>query len=55
MSSLFSRAQKPADDDDDDEQGWAEMARKKQEMKKKRANKTVGNEPALSELYQGLE
>lgn len=54
MSSLFGRAPKPVEDDDDEE-GWAEMARKKQEMKKKRATKNASNEPALSDLYQGLE
>ncbi|GAM83439.1 hypothetical protein ANO11243_014270 [Dothideomycetidae sp. 11243] len=43
-------------DDDEDEAGWAQMARKKEAMRQKRATRHHNTEgAALADLYQGLD
>ncbi|KAF2156770.1 hypothetical protein K461DRAFT_3999 [Myriangium duriaei CBS 260.36] len=42
-------------DDDDDEAGWAQMAKKKEAMRQKRAIKQQNDGAALADLYQGLD
>lgn len=56
LGSFFGRQAKPADDEEDEDEGWAEMARKREEMRSKRATKMkTANGPALSDLVTGLE
>jgi len=56
LGSYFSRQTKPADDEEDEDEGWAEMARKREEMRSKRATKMkTNNGPALSDLVTGME
>jgi len=44
-------------EDEDDEEGWAEMAKKREETRRKRGTRanTVGSGPALSDMYHGYE
>lgn len=52
--SNFLRASRV--EEDDDEEGWAAMARKKEAMRLKRANKHQNSEgAALADLYEGLD
>lgn len=41
-------------EDEDDEAGWAQMAKKREAMRQKRANKQ-SNDKAIADLYQGLD
>ncbi|PNS17707.1 Protein byr4 [Sphaceloma murrayae] len=42
-------------DDDDDDAGWARLAKKREAMRQKRANKSQSNDAAIADLYHGLD
>lgn len=55
-TSKFMPSRRDPTDDDEDDAGWAQMAKKKEALRQKRANKNSNNDgAALADLYQGLE
>ena len=58
-SPNVSRPRMPGGEDEDDEEGWAEMRKKRDEMRKRR-NTKIGApngtvQPALADIYQTFE